>query len=83
MPDAHPLLGMPLTRREVEVLRLLARGRTNDEIARILVISHNTVANHVSRILAKTGATNRTAAAAEAVRMGLVVERADAQRAEG
>lgn len=67
----QPLLGLPLTRREIEVLRLLARGCTNEEIANQLVISPNTVANHVSRILAKTGVLNRTAAAAAAARMGL------------
>jgi pimeloyl-ACP methyl ester carboxylesterase/DNA-binding CsgD family transcriptional regulator len=52
-----------LSRREAEVLRLIAVGMTNDEIARQLVISASTVSHHVSRILAKTGAGNRTEAA--------------------
>jgi pimeloyl-ACP methyl ester carboxylesterase len=57
-----------LTRREVEVLRLIALGRTNDEIARELFISASTVSHHVSNILSKTGAGNRTEAAAYAHR---------------
>ncbi|MSQ29864.1 MAG: helix-turn-helix transcriptional regulator [Dehalococcoidia bacterium] len=63
--------GSTLTAREVEVLRLIVQGRTNDEIARELIISRNTVANHVSHILAKVGAPNRTAAAAVGHRFGL------------
>jgi DNA-binding CsgD family transcriptional regulator/pimeloyl-ACP methyl ester carboxylesterase len=61
-----------LSRREVEVLRLIALGRKNDEIARELVISSSTVSHHVSNILAKTGAGNRTEAAAYAHRERIV-----------
>ena len=61
-----------LTQREVEVLRLLALGRNNREIAEELVISLRTVAHHVTSILTKTGAANRTEAAAYAARQGLV-----------
>jgi DNA-binding CsgD family transcriptional regulator len=57
-----------LTPREIEVLRLVAAGRTNREIARILVISERTVINHLSNIFTKTGAENRAAAAAFALR---------------
>jgi DNA-binding CsgD family transcriptional regulator len=60
-----------LSAREVEVLRLLATGRTNQEIADALVISLNTVSHHVTSILNKTGLTNRTEAAAYAHRYGL------------
>jgi DNA-binding CsgD family transcriptional regulator len=60
-----------LTAREVEVLRLLAIGRTNKDISAVLAISLNTVATHVRSILEKTGAANRTEAAAYAIRMGL------------
>jgi DNA-binding CsgD family transcriptional regulator len=60
-----------LTRREVDVLRLIAAGRSNREIAHSLVISHNTVLRHVSNILSKTGAANRAEAAAYAARQGL------------
>lgn len=52
-----------LSKRELEVLELVAKGRTNRQIARDLVISHYTVARHVSNILMKTGASNRTEAA--------------------
>ncbi|MFD7023261.1 AAA family ATPase [Promicromonospora sukumoe] len=52
-----------LTEREVEVLRLVAQGLSNREIARSLVISGNTAANHVRSILLKTGCENRTRAA--------------------
>ena len=60
-----------LTERETEVLRLLALGRTNAQIAEQLVISPKTASVHVSRILAKLGATNRTEAAAAARRLGV------------
>ena len=60
-----------LSGREVEVLRLVAAGRSNREIAAALFISHNTVLRHVSNILAKTGAANRAEAAAYATRHGL------------
>ena len=62
-----------LSQREVEVLRLLAAGKSNREIADVLCISLNTVATHVRNILAKTGAANRTEAAAYALRHGLLV----------
>ena len=60
-----------LSEREVEVLRLIAAGKSNQEIAGTLVISLNTVLHHVSHILDKTGAANRTEAAAYAARRGL------------
>lgn len=62
--DASPGEGPgSLTPRELEILRLIATGQTNKAIAKYLNISRNTVAVHVSRILAKTGARNRTEAA--------------------
>ncbi len=61
-----------LTRREVEVLRLVAAGKSNQGIAQELVISVNTVERHVSNILTKTRASNRTEAAAQAARNGLL-----------
>jgi DNA-binding CsgD family transcriptional regulator len=60
-----------LTPRETEVLRLIAIGRTNADIATALAISLNTVATHVRSILTKTGSSNRTEAAAHAIRGGL------------
>jgi DNA-binding CsgD family transcriptional regulator len=59
-----------LTAREAEVLRLIAIGRSNADIAMALSISLNTVATHVRNILAKTGCANRTEAAAYAMRRG-------------
>jgi DNA-binding CsgD family transcriptional regulator len=57
-----------LTTRELETLRLIAKGKANKEIAQALCISTNTVAIHVAHVLAKTGASNRTEAAAYAAR---------------
>jgi pimeloyl-ACP methyl ester carboxylesterase/DNA-binding CsgD family transcriptional regulator len=60
------------TPREIEVLRLIAAGHSNHEIAQELVISFNTVTNHVKNILGKSGCANRTEAASFAFRHGLV-----------
>ena len=61
-----------LTRRELAVLPLLAEGCTNREVGARLHISQHTAANHIRSILQKTGCTNRTEAAAWALRRGLV-----------
>ncbi len=61
-----------LTRRELDVLRLLAEGRSDKEIGAALFISGRTVMRHVTGILAKLGVENRTAATNYAVRRGLV-----------
>jgi DNA-binding NarL/FixJ family response regulator len=61
-----------LSEREIEVLRLLARGRANKEIARDLSIAEKTVKTHVSSILGKLGVQSRTQAALYAGRTGLV-----------
>jgi two-component system, NarL family, response regulator LiaR len=61
-----------LTERETEVLRLVARGRANKEIARDLGIAEKTVKTHVSSILGKLGVQSRTQAALYAGRVGLV-----------
>jgi HD-GYP domain-containing protein (c-di-GMP phosphodiesterase class II) len=63
-----------LTQREVEVLRLVARGLSNKEIAQVLVISPKTVANHVEHIYSKIDASNRAAASLFAMRRGLLPE---------
>jgi HD-GYP domain-containing protein (c-di-GMP phosphodiesterase class II) len=63
-----------LTPREVEVLRLLARGASNKEIARRLVISHKTVGNHVEHVYLKTGTRSRAAASLFAMKHGLLDE---------
>ncbi len=63
-----------LTEREVEVLRLLARGLSNKDIAQRLVISPKTVGNHVEHIYAKINASTRAAASLFAMRQGLLPE---------
>ena len=68
MPQALP---DALSPREIEVLRLIAAGKSNRDIADTLFISLNTVATHVRNILTKTGCSNRTEAAAYALRHGL------------
>jgi DNA-binding NarL/FixJ family response regulator len=67
-----------LTRREVEVLRLLARGLSNKEIAARLVISPKTVGNHVEHIYAKIDASTRAAASLFAMQHGLLPEESEA-----
>lgn len=61
-----------LTERELDVLRLLARGLSNKEIARSLGLSEGTVKVHVSNVLNKLGVSSRTQAAMAALEMGLV-----------
>lgn len=61
-----------LTRREVEVLRLVARGWTDRDIAERLYLSRRTVSNHVSNILGKLDVPSRRAAVVTAVRLGML-----------
>ena len=65
-------LEVPLTKRESEVLKQLAQGLSNKEIAQALSISYETVKEHVQHILRKVGVSDRTQAAVWAVRKGLV-----------
>jgi len=67
-----PGLIEPLTERELEVLRLLAAGRSNQRIAHDLVVALDTVKKHVTHVLGKLGAANRTEAAARARQLGLI-----------
>ncbi len=69
---APPGLAEPLTDRELEVLRLLAAGRSNQRIAHDLVVALDTVKKHVTHVLGKLGAANRTEAAARARQLGLI-----------
>lgn len=64
-------LEVPLTRRELEVLKQLAFGLTNKEIAEALGISYETVKEHVQHVLQKLGVSDRTQAAVWAVRQGI------------
>jgi LuxR family transcriptional regulator, maltose regulon positive regulatory protein len=69
---AAPGLAEPLTGREFEVLRLLAAGRSNQRIAHDLVVALDTVKKHVTHVLGKLGAANRTEAVARARDLGLI-----------
>lgn len=70
--DKSAAAAVGLTRRELEVLRLLTEGKTDKEIGEQLFISHRTAMTHVLNILNKLGVNSRTAAAAHALRQGLV-----------
>jgi LuxR family maltose regulon positive regulatory protein len=72
--DPRPAAGLfeQLTGRELEVLAMLAAGRSNQDIARSLFISLDTVKKHVSHLLAKLGAANRTEAVARGRDLGLI-----------
>lgn len=71
-PPLPPPRDCPLTERELQVLRLVASGRRNGDIAEQLAISPKTVARHVANIYAKLGVTNRSAATAYAFQHGLM-----------
>ena len=70
-PPPQPLV-VPLSDRELEVLRLLADGRTNREIASTLFLAEGTVKNHVTNVLSKLNARDRTQAALRARALGLL-----------
>jgi DNA-binding NarL/FixJ family response regulator len=72
VPARSPDLAEPLTERELEVLRLLARGHSNREIAERLVIAEGTVKNHVTRVFGKLGVPDRTRAAIKARELGFL-----------
>lgn len=71
-PPSAPALIEPLSDREIEVLRLVAQGDSNREIADRLVITEGTVKNHLTNILGKLGVRDRTQAALKAKELGLV-----------
>ena len=71
-PSELPLSEDPLTDREVQVLKLVAQGHTNKEIAKRLVVSEGTVGTHISNILEKLHLANRTQAALYALQRGMV-----------
>jgi len=70
-PFTSPVLPAHLTQREVEVLKLVAQGKRNSQIAQALCLTEKTVTNHLTHIFNKTGCENRAAAAAFALRHGL------------
>jgi DNA-binding NarL/FixJ family response regulator len=71
-PNDRARESLGITDRELEVLRLLAAGRSNKEIARQLEVSPNTVKSHVARLFAKLGEGRRTAAVRSARELGLL-----------
>ncbi|MCI0554201.1 MAG: response regulator transcription factor, partial [Anaerolineae bacterium] len=71
MPLAHNLID-PLSQRELEVLRLIADGATNKEIAQELVLTVNTVKRHISNIFGKLHVSNRVQAIAQARELNLL-----------
>lgn len=70
--NSRPKEAHGLTRREIHVLRLLAKGLTNRQISGILCISHDTVKSHVAHLFNKLGVTRRAEAAAKASLLGLL-----------
>ncbi|MEV0716605.1 response regulator transcription factor [Asanoa sp. NPDC050611] len=70
-PAPQPLV-VPLSDRELDVVRLLAQGRSNREIAAALYLAEGTVKNHVTNVLGKLGARDRTQAALRARALGLL-----------
>jgi NarL family two-component system response regulator LiaR len=74
-PGRMPYTAEPLTARELETLRLIARGHSNHEIAQQLHVHERTVAKYVSSILEKLHLSNRTQAALYAIREGLTEPR--------
>ena len=75
-PASFPPLPVDLTERELEVLRLLAGGRTKRQIATELFISHSTVHTHTVHIYAKCGVSTRAGLAMFAMRHGLAANTA-------
>lgn len=71
-PSDHPEEILSLSERETEILRMVAHGRDNTEIAQELFLSPSTVKNHVSSILEKLGVDSRVQAAVWAARAGIV-----------
>lgn len=72
MREPEPPTAKELSKRELEVITLLAQGQSNKEIAHTLNVSETTVKSHVSNLLAKLGVQSRTQAAYQATRLGLI-----------
>ena len=73
-------LSEAMTPREADVLRLIAKGHGNQEIAKSLLVSLSTVKKHVGHVFAKLGVSDRTQAAVKAIELGLVSEQETSRR---
>jgi DNA-binding CsgD family transcriptional regulator len=71
-PNLRAQAALGITEREAEVLRHLAAGRSNKEIARVLAVSPNTVKTHIARLFEKLEAARRTEAVLKARELGLL-----------
>jgi DNA-binding NarL/FixJ family response regulator len=69
---AERMMRAELTARELEILRMLAKGLTNKQIGRVLSISDNTVKNHVNSVIEKLEVSDRTEAATTAIQRGII-----------
>lgn len=72
LPDDEPVLPEPLTPREMDVLRLVVEGLTNQSIAQTLTLSPGTIKSYLQSIYQKLNVSDRTQAAVKAIRLGLV-----------
>jgi DNA-binding NarL/FixJ family response regulator len=72
MPGGNASLSEPLSKREMEIMRLLGFGASNKEIAARLYITEGTVKNHFTNIFGKLGVSDRTKAALKARELGLI-----------
>jgi len=70
--NLHSAMVEPLSKRELEVLRLIADGLSNQEIAEHLIVGKSTVKTHINRIFGKLGATSRKQAIARAQELNLL-----------
>jgi DNA-binding NarL/FixJ family response regulator len=88
LPVFHPTAGgvaaaPPISGRELEVLALVAGGKSNKEIAAALAISEQTVKNHISHIFAKIEVSDRTSAVLKAIDLGWIEARVSEETPEG
>ena len=72
LEDGRRVVASPLSARQVEIIDCVAKGMTNDQVARLLGVSASTVKNHLYTACRRLGAASRSQAVAEAIRLGLI-----------